>query len=202
MLVVCAVLLGAGCGDATSAASPPTLRVGHGQPYLAMMLGTRMALPVTLHGPDGGTLPLPQNFTLASREPGVASVDSGTVVRARAMGRTWLVGSVVADGRPLADSLEVAVVCTMELGIELTPPTQALAVGQSFTPTVRLIGCGGQLTLSDTIRWSADDPAIVRVDAVSGLTTAIGVGQTVVRPRGVRYGQLPGVFVTVTGVTP
>jgi hypothetical protein len=195
-----ALLAALGCRDATGSASapPPTLSVWVGTPrYFGMMLGVRMRLPVTLRSARGDTLPLPASFALVSRDPAVVSVDSGSAIRARAMGNTWLVGSAVVDGRPVVDSVEVSVMCTMELRIKLTPPTQTLAVGESFTPAIELSSCGGQLQLSDTVRWAAADSAVVRVDSVSGRTTGLRAGQTMVLPRGAKYGALLGVLVTV-----
>jgi hypothetical protein len=191
------------CRDTTDLAAEgssaaPTLDVGTGQGAVVVMFGAQTALPVTLRNAHGDTLRLPASFTLVSRNPAVVSVDSGTVVQGRAMGTTWLVGSVMVGGRTIVDSVAAVVVCTAELQIELTPGARTLVVGESFTPAVRLSSCGGRVTLTDSIRWSAADPTIVRVDSVSGLTTGLRAGQSAVYDRGARYGAMAGLLVTVT----
>jgi hypothetical protein len=197
-----ALLLALGCRDTTepvseTSAPPATLTIWPAQTAFAVMLGMQMSLPVRLRAASGDSLPLPPSFTLVSRNPAVVSIDSGTIIQGRAMGSAWLVGSVTVSRRTVADSVAVAVVCTAELRVEITPGAQTLAVGESFTPTVKLTGCGGRLTLSDTVRWSAADSSVARVDAVSARTTGVRAGQTTVYARWDRYGLVAGVPVTV-----
>ena len=177
---------------------PSTLTIGSGERVFGLLLGTQLRVPVTLRSARGDTVPLPPNFGLVSRAPAVVSVESSTVIRARAMGTTWLVGSVVVNGGAITDSVEVTVACTLELQIKLTPPGPwTLSVGASATPAIQLLSCGGQLQLSDTIRWLAGDSTVIRVDSVSGQTTGLRVGQTALLPHGTRYPSLPGIPVTV-----
>ncbi len=113
------------------------------------------------------------------------------MIHARSPGSTWIVGSVVESGGAIADSIQIDVGCTLELQVKLTPTADTLAVGASFSPAIELLSCGGQVQLSDTIRWSAGDTSLIRVDSVSGLTTGLRAGQTSVVPRGTLY-HLPG----------
>lgn len=197
-----ALLVAFACRDATEPpheppATPLALSVGLGDAPFAVALGTQTTLPVRLRGARGDSLPLPASFTLVSRNSAVVSIDSGTVIQGRAMGSAWVVGSVTIDGRTVADSVAIVVLCTAELRVEITPQAQTLTIGESFTPTVRLSGCGGRLTLNDTLRWSADDPTVIRVDSTTGLTTGLQAGRSSVYAYGLRYGAVAVVPVTV-----
>jgi hypothetical protein len=197
---VATLIAGFACADGSApvAEPPPTLTIGSGERVFGLLLGTHLRVPVTLRSVHGDTVPLPPTFGLVSRAPAVVSVESSTVIRARAMGTTWLVGSVVVDAEAIADSVEVTVACTLELQIKLTPPAPwTLSVGASITPAIELLSCGGQLQLTDTIRWVAGDSTVIRVDSVSGRTTGLRAGQTALLPHGARYPALPGIPVTV-----
>jgi hypothetical protein len=193
------LIAGVACGDGSVSVPepPPTLSVGPGGPVFGVLLGTELTVPVALRSARGDALALPRGFGLISRAPAVVSVESSTVIRARALGGTWLVGSVAVSGADVTDSVEVAVGCTVELQFKLTPAAETLAVGASFTPAIEILSCGGHVQLSDTIHWVADDGTVIRVDSVSGRTTGLRAGQTAVIPHGVRYGVLPSIPVTV-----
>jgi hypothetical protein len=197
------VLVACQNGTEPAPAAPPTLSVWPGEQQLNVLLGTQLQLPVTLRSARGDTLALPSSFRLISRNPTIVSVESPTVIRARAMGQTWVVGSVMLNDEMVADSIQVTVGCTLELQVKFTPTAPiVLAVGASFTPTIELWTCSGQLQLSDTIRWAAGDSTVIRVDSLSGRTTGIRAGQTALLPHGVRYRSLPGIPVAVVSGTP
>lgn len=190
------------CHDATVPDVPPTLSLGTASPHIGLMLGTEVRLPVVLRSARGDTLPLPPSFTLISRNPTVVSIEGSTVIRGRAMGSTWVVGTVVTNNSTATDSLEVTVSCTLELEVRFTPTSTTLTVGASFTPTIELWTCAGQVQLHDTFRWGAGDSTVIRVDSISGQTTGLRAGQTAVFPRGAVYRSLPGIPVTVIPSTP
>lgn len=87
--------------------------------------------------------------------------------------------------------------CDADLTVRFTPVTRTLAVGESFTPSVRLLGCGGTEPLSDVMTWAAEDTSIVRVDVASGRTLALRAGTTMVLATGQTYHTVGGVSVTV-----
>jgi hypothetical protein len=87
--------------------------------------------------------------------------------------------------------------CKADLQVRLSPSERILAVGESFTPSARLFGCGGTEPLSDFVTWTAQDTSIIRVDLVSGRTVGLAQGTTLVLASGQRYHGLGGVRVTV-----
>jgi hypothetical protein len=87
--------------------------------------------------------------------------------------------------------------CKADLGVRFDPPERFLVVGETFTPSIHLLGCGGTEPLSDEITWAAQDTAIVRVDAGSGRTTALRPGDTFVLANGRTYHGLGGVHVVI-----
>ena len=87
--------------------------------------------------------------------------------------------------------------CDADLRIQYNPPNRTLSVGESFTPSVRLLGCGGTEPLSDVITWTAEDTSIVRVNSASGQTLALRSGTTRVLATGQKYRGIGGVEVTV-----
>ena len=94
-------------------------------------------------------------------------------------------------------STQSACGCNADLRQDLNPTERTIAVGESFSPSVRFLGCGGTEPLADEITWSASDTAVVRVDVSSGRTTGVGPGMATVVPTGRRYGRLNAVRVTV-----
>jgi hypothetical protein len=154
------IVLLAGChGErATSpTAVPVTLRLRIGVKSFAIGLGEWMRLPMELVASTGDSTVAPASVVVVSRNPAVVSIDSGTKVQSIGMGETWIVASLDTAGQTLIDSVNVSVDCTAELVPVLTPQTQTLAVGQSFTPSVKLLTCGGHITETDIYRWTASD---------------------------------------------
>ena len=87
--------------------------------------------------------------------------------------------------------------CDADLQVRLNPQTRTLAVGETFTPSLRLLGCGGTEPLSDVVTWVAQDTSVARVDASSGRTLALRTGSTVILATGQKYHSVGGVAVTV-----
>ena len=91
----------------------------------------------------------------------------------------------------------VAGCCDADLQSRISPANRTLAVGESFTPSVELLSCGGTRPLSDVITWSAQDSTVVRVDPGTGRTTALRSGTTSVVASGAKYGYAGAVTVVV-----
>jgi len=81
--------------------------------------------------------------------------------------------------------------------IRLGSPERTIGVGESFNAVIRFSGCGGTEPRSDVITWAADDPTVVRVDAVTGLTTGLRAGETLVQATGQQYGSVGSMRVIV-----
>jgi hypothetical protein len=94
-------------------------------------------------------------------------------------------------------ALGTACGCDADLRIRFDASERTLSVGESFTPGVRLLACGGTEPLRDVVTWAAQDTTIARVEPASGRTTALRAGSTLVLATGQRYHQLGGVRVTV-----
>ncbi|MBI3568577.1 MAG: Ig-like domain-containing protein [Gemmatimonadetes bacterium] len=182
----------------TPPAAPAVLHLRFAFTSFGMTLGGTLELPIMVVSSAGDIAPAPPRLALVSRDSTVIRIAGGTTIESMRTGSTWLVASLDTAGQRLVDSTDVAVVCTAELVAALTPRSQTLAVGASFTPTIKLYTCGGHLSPTDTFRWSASDGTVVRVDSLSGTTTGLRAGQATVRVQGARYGQLGGVTVTVT----
>jgi hypothetical protein len=189
----------AGChGEQPTHAAPGVLHLSFGVAPFAMELGTGIRLPIIVVSSIGDTTRAPARLLLVSRNTAVVRIDSGTFLQSTGMGSTWIVASLDTAGQSLIDSMSVSVSCSLELTPVLSPQTQTLAVGESFTPSIKLFGCGGQLTVTDTFHWSASDSTVVRVDSLGGTTIGLRPGQASVFVHGTRYGGLLGsVSVTV-----
>ncbi len=163
----------------------------------AINFGASMRLAMKLVTSSGTTTNAPASVVIVSRNPVVVRVDSDATIHADTTGSAWIVASFDTAGKVLTDSIEVTVECTAELVPVFTPPVKSLAVGESFAPTLKFSTCGGHLTYTDTLRWSAGDSTIVRVDSLSGATTGLRVGTTYLHAQSVRFGQINGLNITV-----
>src|SRR2546426_83011 len=74
----------------------------------------------------------------------------------------------------MAGCVHVRRFCTTELRVDVAPRSETLTVGLILKPNVHLSTCGGTKTVKDSISFSSDDPAVVRVDG--GTLRAVGVG--------------------------
>lgn len=86
---------------------------------------------------------------------------------------------------------------TDDLSFRVVPTSQAVTIGESFTPSAEFRGCRGRKHLDDALTWSATDTTVVRVDSVSGRVTGRAAGVTQVLARGDKYGPMPPISVTV-----
>lgn len=191
----------AGCrGDQTAITqvAPTPLHISFGIKSFGIDLGQYMVLPpIQVVSAKGDSAAAPASLVVVSRNPDIVRIDTSNVVRTVGQGSTWIVASVDTAGQSLRDSLNVVVVCTAELVPVWTPPAKTLAVGESFTPSIVLYGCGGQLTYPDTFTWSASDSTILRVDASTGKTTGLRAGAARVSASGVRFSSVGSIGVTV-----
>jgi hypothetical protein len=197
---VCGVLTACQSDQATQAkpAAPVALHLSFGIKSFGISLGYYMILPqIKVVSTSGDTAAAPRSLVVVSRDSNVVRIDSGSIVRSIGMGSTWIVASVDTAGQSLRDSLNVSVLCTMELIPVYTPPAQTLAVGESFTPSLRATGCGGHLSYTDIYRWRASDSTIIRVDSLSGVTTGLRPGLALLLATGARFGPLGYMSVTV-----
>jgi hypothetical protein len=199
-ITVCS--LGALCAcqtDRPTQTKPAALdvRLSFGQNAFAIEMGSWMRLSMKLIGTAGDTTTAPASVVIVSRNPAAIRVDSGTKLQTTAPGSAWIVASFDTAGTTLVDSMSVDVVCTAELVPIFTPPAQTLAVGDSFTPSLKGSTCGGYVIITDTFHWSAGDSTIIRVDSLSGTTTGLRPGQTYLHANGVRLGPINGLTVTV-----
>jgi hypothetical protein len=204
-LIVVALAFGflAGCkGDQTTQtthSAPSVLHLSFGINSFDIGLGGQMTLPpIKVVSASGDTVAAPASLAVVSRNSDVVRIDSGNVVRSIGMGSTWIVASVDTAGQSLRDSLNVSVDCTMELVPMWTPSAKTFAVGESFTPSIVLYGCGGHLTYPDTFQWSASDSTVIRVDASTGTTTGLHAGSARVFAHGARFSSVGSIGVTVT----
>ena len=91
--------------------------------------------------------------------------------------------------------------CPSDLRFSITPRSQDLVVGESFTASVELFGCAGTIELSDTFAFVSRDQSVVTA-AASGTITAIGAGETFVDVSGEKYHTLGAIEITVTEPEP
>src|SRR5471030_1371267 len=148
--VIVALAIGflAGCkGDQATQmtqVAPTPLHISFGIKSFGISLGEYMILPaIKIVSATGDTASAPASLVVLSRNSDVVRIDTGNVVRSIGQGSTWIVASVDTAGQSLRDSLNVSVLCTLELVPVYTPPAQTLAVGESFTPSLRATSCGG-----------------------------------------------------------
>jgi hypothetical protein len=87
--------------------------------------------------------------------------------------------------------------CDTVLGISYSPVDTMIRVGESFHPVMNLTSCGGSKKLSPELRYSADDTAIVQVDALSGKITGHAAGQTTAYISAAQYGVTAPIAVIV-----
>ena len=162
-----------------------------------MAVGGSVQVEVRVLRSDGVDVTPPGPPTYTSRNPATVLVDQSGVVTGLAPGATYLIAETVVNTTPLKDSLQVQTSCTLELRVEMTPTQKTLTIGTGFLPAVKLLSCGGHMTLTDTFTWTASDPSILSVDPSSGATTALKTGVASVRARGAQYKTLTEIPVTV-----
>src|SRR3712207_5753290 len=100
--------------------------------------------------------------------------------------RQLVVAALCLGGAACTADSDVA--CTAELVVQLSETERTVAVGERFTPWVRLYGCGGRERTTDAITWRAEDPRIGAVDAGRGTVTGLAPGRTLIAARGAAHG--------------
>lgn len=68
--------------------------------------------------------------------------------------------------------------CTDEVHVSATPGDTTLTVGQQYTAHVALSTCGGKFPITAALTWSAGDSVVAKVDAVTGVVTALSPGKS------------------------
>jgi hypothetical protein len=166
---------------------------GQGSP--AVRIGGGVQLAPRLIGSVGDTISVPRGISYVSRSPSVISASPSGLLTALAPGSSTVLVSAEHDGKALMDSLSVFVFCILEIRSVVNPAAISLSVSERFTPTLSLTTCGGHQTMTNTIVWAAEDPTIVSVNPVTGETTALRSGVTVVRARALGLGPPDGLAV-------
>jgi hypothetical protein len=186
-------------GESTAPADrgPASVDLFNGMGGAAMMLGLEIPVPVTVRDSSGQRIATPADFSLVSRSPATISIEGGTRMKSRAMGSTWIIGSLSHNGRVIADSVHFSVSCTLELIVVFTPAPFTLGVGESGHASLKLITCGGQIEHSGPWIWSSQHPAIAAVDSLTGRVTGLSVGQTSLTARDAAGRGQSGLGVTV-----
>jgi hypothetical protein len=106
--------------------------------------------------------------------------------------------SIVAEARVgsqrLSKTIGVSVACTAELRVSLNPTSISLGIGETFTPTMSLSTCGGQVPVSTTVTWSASDADILSVNPASGETAGLKSGSASVQGHSAMHHAIVGVI--------
>ena len=101
--------------------------------------------------------------------------------------------ATLASGCGGADAERPIEVCTLELGVTLTPRDTVIPVGASFSTSIVLSSCGGRRQLADSFTWRTSDTAVVRVSpngVATASVTARAAGQAEIEVIGARYGSV------------
>ena len=88
--------------------------------------------------------------------------------------------------------------CDADLRGSWSPHSKELRVGQSFTPSVEFLGCGGTEPLSVVVTWTSEDSTVAAIDSRTGTTTGRSVGSTSIRGVSGKYGAIISIPVTVS----
>lgn len=145
-----------------------------------LLLGQTAQVRLTARTPVGNPIPLPGPARYRSTAPTVMSVDSAGTVTALAMGSAHIVGELATTHGTLADSIRVAVYCTLELRSDYDPPPEPLRTGSSFPLRARLTTCSGQVAIPDPQTWHTSDSTIVSIDRTGPTATALRPGNAAI----------------------
>ncbi|WP_156798955.1 Ig-like domain-containing protein [Gemmatimonas aurantiaca] len=89
-------------------------------------------------------------------------------------------------------------VCTAELTVVVESSRQTLRVGDTTTASASATTCGGTRPVHYVWRYSSSDSTIARIDSVTGLVRAAGLGNATIRAE---RNAIPMGFLAIT-VTP
>lgn len=92
--------------------------------------------------------------------------------------------------------------CTTELQFDVTPRERTLRVGETFTPEASFTTCGGRKPVDVSVRWSATDSTILRVDPQTGSATGLRAGTATLAGYSDRLSAHPILAVTVRVTAP
>src|SRR6187551_1649984 len=63
--------------------------------------------------------------------------------------------------------------CDADVRASWSPHSKELRVGESFTPSVEFLGCGGTEPLSEVVTWTSDDSTVAAIDSGGDYNWAI-----------------------------
>lgn len=135
-----------------------------------MSIGGTLALTATVNGDPG----IPTGVTWSTSDASRATVSSGGVVTALAVGSVTIVARSVA-----APSLSASAGITITprvLSVSVAPANASINVSSSLALTATVTGDPGAST---SVTWSTANAAVATVSA-SGIVTGIAVGSTVI----------------------
>ena len=204
-LLVASSALSSACATAmaasrTGAPDPAFLSVAgpEGRKSFGLILpGTRTLLEVTARDAAGRPAALAARPVFTSRAPGIVAVDDSGAVTAVSPGSAYVVGRIAVAQQVLADSVEVRVLCTAELHVEITPSDTTIRAGETFTSAASLSTCGRHVPVADVFTWRARDARILAVDSATGAVRGRSPGVTWVDLTARRHGALGAVRVSV-----
>lgn len=168
---------------------PTSIDIGGGNFSLAT--GQTRQLSATLRNAGGNEVD--GDIAWSTKQGSIASVTGAGLVRAEAVGSTW----IVASHASLRDSVQVTVGPSPIVSIVVRPSSVELQPGQTADLTAAGRRANGQEVTGLAISWSSDGDAIATVNG-SGRVTAHAAGTTTVRAG---YGDLEG-SASVTVVAP
>ena len=159
-------------------------------------LGARVAYVATavdtLGAPMAGVA-----FVWEAANAPVAALDSATAAGAQLVARTNGVAGITASAQGVSGSAALTVQQTPS-ALAITPRALAIAVGGSVALLAEAMDANGYFVPGVQPLWRSDDASVARVDASSGIVTAVGAGTTRIRAT---QGALNG-EVVVTVATP
>ena len=126
---------------------------------------------------DGSQKILSSWVTWTSTAPSVASITSGGLPTAIAVGST----TVKASFGSVSGSTNLIVTAPVLVSIAVTPATASITVGQQqqFTAT-GTYSDGSQQNLTNSVSWTSTGPSVATINS-SGLAAAIAVGSTTIK---------------------
>lgn len=150
---------------------PSRLELSHTS--LILLEGESQQLSAQVIASDESMLDVPLNWI--SRNPSIATVDPGGLLRAVSAGQVW----IDVFTQTLEDSILVAVSVDPEAlaSITITSSQTDLAVGDTLQLEVELSNANGVLLTDKVITWQSTNPDICSVND-SGLVIALASGAT------------------------
>jgi uncharacterized protein YjdB len=162
-------------GSATLVVSLGAVRVVVVPPVVTLhALGATRQFVALAFDASGRQVPGVQ-FTWASSNPAVASIDGSGVATAQGPGNV----TIVASAGPLRGDASLVVRQTVH-SIVVNPPSAQLARGDNTTFTATAFDENGHVIPGTVFGWSTTNPVVATVDG-TGTVTGVGGGSTLVR---------------------